>query len=155
MVAQTGPNAEQVRAALKRILASNQFVHAESVSSLLKYIVEHALEGKSQSLKEYTLGVEVFHRGADFNSKEDTIVRVQARTLRSRLESYYQTDGREDPIRVIVPKGTYVPTFEWAIQPKNGAFSSKGIWVWIAAAVVIVAAGVAWSWSVRRQAFAA
>jgi serine/threonine-protein kinase len=150
MAAQQGPSAERVRAGVQRILASNHFVHAESLSNLLKYIVEQALEGKSQSLKEYTLGVEVFHRGAEFNSKEDTIVRVQARALRSRLESYYQTDGRKDPIRVIVPKGTYVPTFELAIHSKNAAFGSKRIWVWVAAAV-IATGGLAWYWSARHK----
>lgn len=150
MLAQQGPKAEQVRAAVERILASNHLVHADSVSSLLKYIVEQALEGKSQSLKEYTLGVEVFHRGPDFDPKADTIVRVQARTLRSRLESYYQTDGRKDPIRVIVPKGTYVPSFELVIQPKNGALASRRTWVWVAAAVVIAAAALAWNWSARH-----
>src|SRR5678815_1558106 len=125
MDAKRAPEAEQVRAAVQRIVTSKHLIHAESVANLLKYIVEQTLNDKAESLKEYTLGVEVFQRGSNFNPKEDTIVRVQARALRSRLESYYKTDGRNDAIRVIVPKGAYVPTFEMATPPGKGAPGSR------------------------------
>ena len=150
MDAKQAPEAEQVRAAVERIVASKHLIHAESVANLLKYIVEQTLNGKAESLKEYTLGVEVFQRGPNFNPKEDTIVRVQARALRSRLESYYETDGRNDPIRVIVPKGAYVPTFETATPPGKGASASSHVRVWVGAAivtaVVLVASWSAWRW---------
>lgn len=108
------PTPDQVRAGVRRITASSQFVHAGSLTQFLEYIAEQALDGNCHVLKEYTLGVEVFRRGVDFDPKSDTIVRVQARTLRSRLAAYYETEGRDDPVRVSVPKGTYVPVFELA-----------------------------------------
>ena len=113
------PTPEQVRTSVRRIAASGHFVHAGSLTQLLQYIVEQALSGNAQSLKEYTLGVEVFHRGTDFDPKCDTIVRVQARTLRSRLASYHEAEGHDDPVRVSVPKGTYVPVFELTTPDEN------------------------------------
>ena len=151
MAVREGPNAEEVRAATKQIIASDHFVHAESLSNLLKYIVEQTLDGDCRSLKEYTLGVEVFHRGADFNPKEDTIVRVQARALRSRLEAYYQTDGRKDRIRVIVPKGTYVPIFQMAPEQRNAAVGVSRVRIGLAAAITVAAAGLVWTSSVRHN----
>ena len=65
-------------------------------------------------LKEYTLGVEVFGRGGDFDPRQDTIVRVQARRLRERLVDYYALSGTADPVRIGLPTGHYVPSFGWA-----------------------------------------
>jgi hypothetical protein len=77
--------ADDIQSAVHRITSSPQFVHAESLIRLLRYVVDRTLAGEGEFLKEYTLGVEVFHRGANFDPRHDTIVRVQARTLRSRL----------------------------------------------------------------------
>ena len=106
------PTPDQVRASVERIASSSPFIHADSLTQFLQYIVEQALNGNCQTLKEYTLGLEVFRRGVDFDPKNDTIVRVQARALRSRLASYYETEGHDAPVRVSVPKGSYVPVFE-------------------------------------------
>jgi hypothetical protein len=69
------------------------------------------LAGRSSSVKEYTIGSVVFGRGAEFSPRTDPIVRVQARNLRVRLERYYAGPGAQDPIRIELPKGTYVPVF--------------------------------------------
>ena len=111
---------------MPRICASSEFVHASSLTQLLQYIVEQALNGNCQALKEYTLGVEVFHRGVSFDPKSDTIVRVQARTLRSRLAAYYETEGCHDPVRVSVPKGSYVPVFELAAADERTPAAERG-----------------------------
>jgi hypothetical protein len=75
--------------------------------------VEETAAGRGGAIKEYTLGLNVFDRGDEFNPRLDPIVRVQARNLRSRLEKYYETQGAEDPIRIELPKGTYVPVFHF------------------------------------------
>jgi len=64
-------------------------------------------------LKEYTLGAEVFGRGNDFYPRIDPIVRVQARNLRTKLDDYYAAAGAGGPIRIELPKGSYVPAFRW------------------------------------------
>ena len=153
MAALKTAEAGQIRAAVERITASRHFAQAESLSNLLKYIVERSLDGNSQFLKEYTLGVDVFHRGADFNPKEDTIVRVQARALRSRLEAYYQAEGKREPIRVVVPKGTYAPAFETASRQRSVVSGSNRVRVWLAAAITFTAVGLAWTWSTSHRLF--
>jgi hypothetical protein len=96
---------------LERILNSAQLVTSPSLSRFLRYIVEETLAGRSAEIREYTLGVHVFDRGEDFNPRLDPIVRVQARNLRSRVAKYYEGSGADDPIRIELPKGTYVPIF--------------------------------------------
>jgi Tol biopolymer transport system component len=77
----------------------------------LRFTVEQTIQGQPNSLKESVLGMEVFDRTASFDPRTDTIVRVEARRLRSKLKEYYEGDGRGDPIRIDFPKGSYVPTF--------------------------------------------
>jgi hypothetical protein len=56
--------------------------------------------------------VEVFGRPSDYNPSEDNIVRAEARELRKRLDIYFLTEGRGEPVRIRIPKGSYVPCFE-------------------------------------------
>jgi len=105
------PPPEAVRAQLERILASRTFAHAGRLSRLLRYAVEQALSGQADQLKEYVLGVQVFDKGEDFDPRIDPVVRVEAHRLRSRLRSYYETDGDRDPILIELPKGSYAAVF--------------------------------------------
>ena len=116
------PRPEAIRLQLDRILASSQFANAPSMRKMLRFVVEHALAGTADRLKEYTLGVEVFARGDDFDPRQDTIVRVQARRLRERLVDYYGLSGSADPVRISLPTGHYVPSFGWApvVPPLQG-----------------------------------
>ncbi|TAN07409.1 MAG: hypothetical protein EPN36_01895 [Rhodanobacteraceae bacterium] len=99
--------ADAIRAELQRILASKAFSNAPILSRFLGYIVEHWIGNGDAAPKEYALGVEVLQRGAAFDPDADTIVRVHARRLRARLARYYETEGRDDPIRITLPKGHY------------------------------------------------
>jgi len=102
---------DAVRHQLDRILASPGFRRAEKLSAMLRFLVEETLAGRSNELKEYTIGVRVLERGDDFNPQIDPIVRVQARNLRNRLEEYYRTSGSEDSPVIGLEKGSYVPIF--------------------------------------------
>ena len=102
---------ESIRDQLARILRSQPFSNAPSLSGFLRYVVEHTLDGNTEELKEYSLGVEVFGRGEAFDPRTDTIVRVQARRLRSKLKDYYDAEGKTDPIVIKLPKGHYGVTF--------------------------------------------
>jgi hypothetical protein len=94
-----------------RITQSPPLVSSPSLCRFLRYIVEETLAGRASGIKEQAVGRVVFDRGHDFNPRLDPIVRVQARNLRSRLAKYYEGPGREDPIWIELPKGTYVPVF--------------------------------------------
>ena len=88
--------AEAVRAALARLLGSRTFANAPVLRRFLQHVVERTVQERDSELKEYTLGVEAFDRGASFDPQIDTIVRVQARRLRAKLQEYYDREGRED-----------------------------------------------------------
>ena len=105
------PPAHQVRDQLGRILASRAFLKAESLSKLLRFIVEQELAGNRDRLREQVIAEDVFSR-RDFDSQTDTIVRTQARRLRARLSEYYQAEGRTEPVVIEFEKGSYVPVFK-------------------------------------------
>ena len=96
---------------LERIVNSPPLVSSPSLCRFLRYIVEETLAGRASEIKEHPLGIRVFDRGDEFNPRLDPIVRVQARNLRSRMAKYYAGPGASDPIRIELPKGTYVPVF--------------------------------------------
>lgn len=101
------PGAAEVRAALERILASRCFEQAARSSSFLRFVVEQTLAGQGDRLKGYTIAVEVFGRPADFDAQSDPLVRVEAGRLRRRLIEYYADEGRDDPVRIELPRGSY------------------------------------------------
>lgn len=72
------------------------------------------MAGKADEVKETVIASEVYGRARDYDPKVDSIVRVEATRLRSRLQAYYEGEGRHDPIRITLPKGTYVPRFDRA-----------------------------------------
>lgn len=108
---------DAVREQLERVLSSELFRSAGRHSRLLRYLVERTLAGEGDQLKEYVLGTEVFDRSDSYDPRIDSIVRVEARRLRSRLEDYYRGPGAGDPIVIAVPRGSYVPTFAAAATP--------------------------------------
>ncbi|MEQ8825211.1 MAG: hypothetical protein RIC14_12640 [Filomicrobium sp.] len=105
------PAAGAVRDQLERILASALFADAPRLKRFLGYVVDQSLAGRSDRLKGYAIGLEVFDRNEDFDPQTDTIVRVQAGQLRKRLDLYYADEGSTDDLRILIPKGRYVPEF--------------------------------------------
>jgi serine/threonine-protein kinase len=81
------------------------------MSRFLQFVVERTLEDRGNELKEYVIGVEVFDRNASFDPRIDPIVRVEARRLRAKLKTYYESVGTEDELIVCLPTGSYTPVF--------------------------------------------
>jgi hypothetical protein len=108
---QTKEDREAILRELKRVLASPQFSSSKRYPALLQYIVEKNLEGKSDLLKERTLGVEVFDRQPAYDTNTDTVVRYTAGEVRKRLLLYYHELGQASQIRISLPAGSYVPEF--------------------------------------------
>ena len=96
---------------LKRILSAPAFKSSRILSGFLEFIVDKALTGKEQEIKEYTIGIHVLSRSNDFNPQLDTIVRTHAGRLRRALKEYYYETGKHDPIMIDIPKGSYIPFF--------------------------------------------
>ncbi len=121
-----GTSAEQVEAQLDRILSTDGFRRSPSLSRLLKYLVAQSLAGNDR-IKEYQLGVDVFDRNQDFDPKDDTIVRVQMRNLRARLDEYAADPLSVDRVRFVVPKGAYVLRFEPVENDSNASSAREGL----------------------------
>jgi TolB-like protein len=102
---------DEIRAELDRVLGADVFAGATRLSRLLRYIVERSISGEGDQLKEYVLGVEVFDRPSSYDPRLDSIVRVEARRLRTKLEDYYLGPGASNPLVISVPRGSYVPVF--------------------------------------------
>jgi TolB-like protein/Tfp pilus assembly protein PilF len=102
---------QAIREHLSVVLSSTAFAQVDRLKRFLRYVVEETVAGRSEDLKEYSIGVEVFDREASFDPRTDPIVRVQARRLRSRLSRYYEEEGRHEEIRIELPKGSYAPVF--------------------------------------------
>jgi serine/threonine protein kinase len=96
---------------LNRILSSQTLAQSKRLVRFLTFIVEKQLQGEGKQLNEYLIGIEVYQRPSSFDSQIDTIVRTEARRLRSKLKQYYENEGIHDPILIEVPKGSYAPTF--------------------------------------------
>lgn len=131
------------------MLASPAFASPERLRRFLRYLVEKALEGKAGELKEYAIGLDVFDRDASYDPRVDSTVRVHAGKLRDRLREYYLSVGRESPVRIEIPKGTYAPVFAFPTAPKvqgaAGRVPRRGLLLaLIGAATAGMVAGAIW-----------
>jgi len=97
---------------VQRIVASGGFAGSQRLSAFLLYVSRRALTGDAASLSERVIGEAVFQRPADYDPRDDNIVRSHASRLRDRLEAYFAEEGAGEPWRVVVPRGSYVPVFE-------------------------------------------
>ena len=110
------PCPEEIRAQLERILTSSEFPTVGRGAAFLTYIIEESLAGRADRIKGYAIALEVFRRDRRF-TQEDPVVRIEAGRLRRALERYYLIAGQNDPVRIDVPKGGYVPVFSRIMPP--------------------------------------
>lgn len=98
---------QTAREQLDRILAGSAFANADRISAFLRYVVEETLAGRSNRLSQHAIAIDVFGRDETFDPAVDSVIRVEAGRLRSKLRDYYGEEGVNDPIRLDLPKGTY------------------------------------------------
>lgn len=131
------PSVVDIRTELEQILESPDFEASQRSKDFLRFVVEETLAGRNHTLKGYTIATQVFGRGKDFDPILDPIVRIEAGKLRRTLERYYLTKGKQNPIRIEIPKGTNVPTFhkQTGMDPDKASgvkdapeFSFEGSW---------------------------
>ncbi len=153
---------EAWRDELRVVLEARAFRQAPTLAHLLQYLCEKRFAGESSQIKEYSIGVELFRRGASFDQETDSIVRVEVNRLRKRLAEYYAGEGATHKLQIVVPVGQYVPSFvASAVEPETRlvaeAVTSKAVtpwfrrkWLWLAGVGGVgVVAGVAW-WLARQ-----
>ncbi len=116
------PTAATVRAHVEKIVTSPGFQQSLRMKDFLCFVIEEVLAGRGERVKEYTVAQEVFQKDETFDPKTSSIVRVEASRLRSKLKQYYECEGQADPIRLEIPKGSYVPVVRMlAAEPRRDA----------------------------------
>jgi len=150
----------------QRVADASNFRNCPKLRAFLLYICENALLGRLENVREQPIGTRVFGRPVDYNLNEDNIVRVEARELRKRLESYFAGEGRSEPLLIEVPKGGYVPVFKLretatletpaAVPQAPAKLSTTRRWMpELILAMVILAAAVLWlgleNWRLRQR----
>ena len=100
-----------IRAELARVLESPIFAQSERLGRFLRFSVEHAISGSEDGLKEYVIGTEVYDRKPPYHPSQDSIVRTEARRLRTKLKEYYESEGKDNPIFIYFRPGSYIPVF--------------------------------------------
>lgn len=106
------PNADEVRSQVDRIASSAGFAGSERLTGFLRFVVEKTLAGDGDLIKEYTIGLEVYQKRESYDPRTDSLVRVEASKLRSRLAAYYESAGSSDSLIISIPRGGYVPSFQ-------------------------------------------
>ena len=166
------PNAgiphDAIAAELDSVAASAAFGKTERPARFLRHLVETALRGDRDHLKESVLGMDVFGRPASWDPRLDPVVRQEAARLRKRLAAYYQNGGAEDEVRIELPVGSYVPVFRRkpleiesapAVTLTPAAPADRGLarprraWPYVVAAgaLCIALAGAAWRIQAYRE----
>ncbi|TIV67225.1 MAG: hypothetical protein E5V86_05665, partial [Mesorhizobium sp.] len=121
------PAAPAVRETLERLLASETFGRSERARRLLRYLVEREQAGEADRLKGVSIAMDVFGKDGDFDASTDAVVRVQAGRLRELLDQYFANEGIAEPVRIAIPRGGYVPSYELnAIRLPGDARSATG-----------------------------
>jgi hypothetical protein len=100
------------QAQVRRILESKTFRTSEVHRNLLNYLAEKSLAGDADSLKEYTVGLDVFSKPSSYDPRQESVVRMHLARLRQKLGEYYRTEGMEDSVIVDIPKGAFKVTFD-------------------------------------------
>ena len=101
----------EIEGQLSKIVGSEQFARATKASEFLKFVVGEVLAGRGSQLNAFLVAQEVYSRGNDFDPNDDRVVSQGARDVRNRLREYYDGEGRSDPWRIDLPKGTFAPEF--------------------------------------------
>jgi TolB-like protein len=110
-VGEKGISEEAIREELSRILESSMFIQSDRLSRFLRFTVETTLAGDAETLKEYLIGTEVYDRRPPYQPNMDSIVRSEARRLRSKLKEYYESVGKDDAVLICYRLGSYAPVF--------------------------------------------
>jgi adenylate cyclase len=110
------------RVVLNDLLDDPDFQVSARLKRFLRFIVEETLAGRQNRIKSYSIAVDVFGRPPNFDGAADPIVRVEASRLRAALEEYYK--GRATPIKIVIPRGSYIPEFVESRQSGNDDVAS-------------------------------
>jgi hypothetical protein len=150
---------------VQKVAGSVSFQRSPRLRELIVYVCERAILNRPEELREQQIGCGVFSRKPDYNPGDDNIVRVEIRHLRKRLEEYFAAEGKDEPLVIVIPKGTYVPVFEprpvsappetpSVIPPQSAVDLGRWRTSWwfylTVAAIAVLSLLCAWLWQENR-----
>ena len=152
----------------KRVSDAPQFRKSPRLREFLLFVCDRALQDRQDELREQQIGCTVFGRRPEYNTSEDNIVRVEARKLRMRLDEYFTSQGRGEPVLIEIPKGSYVPIFTPrtlapipmalptalapSVRPPETATPRRRAWVFVQPVLIILLALTSfWLWNRGRR----
>lgn len=122
----------EVEEELERICSAVHFRTSKRACEFLRYVVRVALDGRMDSLKERSIGIDLLGRDTSYDPSSDAIVRVRANDVRKRLSSYYASSDRASSVRINLPTGTYIPSFISGIAISHEVEESPAIGIIVA-----------------------
>jgi adenylate cyclase len=139
------PDHSQAKIALENILASPTFSEMSRLRRFLEYVVTETIAGRGERLKGVVIACDVFDKTDPDEAQSTTIVRVEAGRLRRRLDDYYRQEGKNEPLKITMPKGGYVVVFEEVpeglVKPGNqtGSPGKAQVWFTVRNTVLVLA----------------
>lgn len=112
-LAQDPVQLRSLRAHLEEVVHGKSFGTSPRGQQFLRHVMEKAIAGDLESLKERVIGIELFRRSASYNKSEDAIVRVTASDVRKRLLQHYKEHENRSPYQIDMPPGSYIPEIRW------------------------------------------
>jgi hypothetical protein len=138
------------REEIDRILQGATFRGRDSLKRLLAYLADRTIDGSADDLKEYTIGVEVFHKLEGYDPQQDGSVRQHVAKLRQKLDEYYRSEGSADPIRIELPKRQFRLEFQGSHQPQ--VTYRRPVSQWAIACLILLLPAAYWLGSLRHAA---
>src|SRR6185369_5950656 len=105
------------QAEVERILHSNTFRNSDVLRRLLRFLADKTILGEAEQLKEYSIGIDALGKPADYDPRQDSVVRIQVGRLRQKLAEYYRTEGKDDSLVIDVPKGRFKLSVDLRPEP--------------------------------------
>jgi hypothetical protein len=145
------------REQVDRILLSTTFHGRDALKRLLAYLADRTIEGSAGDLKEYTIGIDVFHKPEGYDPQADGSVRQHVGKLRQKLDEYYRAEGTADPIRIELPKRQFRLEFQDSapmqaqVQAQPAAARLTRYWITIACLFLLLPLAY-WLGSARNAA---
>jgi hypothetical protein len=139
---------------VQRIVSSPPFQKSTRLREILEYLTERTIRGHAHDLTEHYIGNALFHKPSGYDPLEDSSVRVHVRQLRLKLHEYFDEAGRNEPLILAIPKGSYSPVFrpatkslEQTSEPASRPLATdpwrtRAILAWLLCGVLAVAAGL-------------
>ncbi len=149
--AASGDGRAAQRKQIERIIGSDTFRKRDSLKRLLAYLADRTIDGKAESLKEYVVGVEVFHKPEGYDPQQDGSVRQHIGKLRQKLEEYYYSEGRTDSLRVELPKREFRLVFQ-DVEPSAGSGNRPAKAWFVTACIGLLLPAAYWLGTVRSSA---